>query len=77
VRLPRDLSGCELATLLRRHFGYEVVRQTGSHLRLVLPAALGEDESAALTEDRSAALGVDALRRRLGDGLPAGATMTH
>ena len=43
----------------------------------MLPAALGEDESAALTEDRSAALGVDALRRRLGDGLPAGATMTH
>jgi len=44
---------------------------------VLLPAALGEDESAALTEDRSAALGVDALRRRLGDGLPAGATMTH
>jgi len=34
VRLPRDLTGQELATLLRRHFDYEVVRQTGSHLRL-------------------------------------------
>jgi predicted RNA binding protein YcfA (HicA-like mRNA interferase family) len=31
--LPRDLSGAELAQLLRR-YGYEVSRQTGSHLRL-------------------------------------------
>ena len=34
MRLPRDLSGRELAALLRRHYGYEVVRQSGSHLRL-------------------------------------------
>ena len=34
MRLPRGLSGRELATLLRRHFDYEVVRQTVSHLRL-------------------------------------------
>jgi predicted RNA binding protein YcfA (HicA-like mRNA interferase family) len=33
LRLPRDLSGHELAKLLRR-YGYEVVRQTGSHIRL-------------------------------------------
>lgn len=33
MSLPRDLSGTELASLLRRH-GYEVTRQTGSHLRL-------------------------------------------
>jgi predicted RNA binding protein YcfA (HicA-like mRNA interferase family) len=33
VRLPRDLSGKELATLLGR-YGYEVTRQTGSHMRL-------------------------------------------
>ena len=33
MRLPRDLSGGELARLLRR-YGYEVSRQTGSHLRL-------------------------------------------
>lgn len=32
-RLPRDLSGAELARLLSR-FGYESTRQTGSHLRL-------------------------------------------
>lgn len=33
MRLPRDLGGEELAQLLGR-FGYEVVRQSGSHLRL-------------------------------------------
>jgi predicted RNA binding protein YcfA (HicA-like mRNA interferase family) len=33
LRLPRDLSGHELITLLRR-YGYEVTRQAGSHIRL-------------------------------------------
>ena len=33
MRLPRDLDGEELAVLLRR-YGYEVTRQTGSHMRL-------------------------------------------
>ncbi len=33
MRLPRDLGGEELAVLLRR-YGYEVTRQTGSHMRL-------------------------------------------
>jgi predicted RNA binding protein YcfA (HicA-like mRNA interferase family) len=33
VKLPRDLSGHELAKLLRFH-GYELTRQVGSHLRL-------------------------------------------
>jgi predicted RNA binding protein YcfA (HicA-like mRNA interferase family) len=33
LKLPRDLSGDELASLLRR-YGYETTRQTGSHLRL-------------------------------------------
>ncbi len=34
MKLPRDLGGEELARLLSR-YGYRVVRQTGSHLRLV------------------------------------------
>ena len=34
MKLPHDLSGREFAKLLRR-FGYEVVRQEGSHLRLL------------------------------------------
>jgi predicted RNA binding protein YcfA (HicA-like mRNA interferase family) len=33
MRLPRDLSGEELTVLLER-YGYEVTRQTGSHMRL-------------------------------------------
>jgi predicted RNA binding protein YcfA (HicA-like mRNA interferase family) len=33
VRLPRDLSGKELAALLGR-YGYEVTQQSGSHMRL-------------------------------------------
>ena len=32
MKLPRDLSGNKLAKLLRR-YGYEVTRQTGSHIR--------------------------------------------
>jgi predicted RNA binding protein YcfA (HicA-like mRNA interferase family) len=32
-KLPRDLSGKDLATLLNK-FGYTITRQTGSHLRL-------------------------------------------
>ena len=33
MRIPRDLSGTKLIRRLRR-FGYEVTRQTGSHIRL-------------------------------------------
>lgn len=34
MRLPRDVDGAHLARLLAKHYGYEVTRQTGSHLRL-------------------------------------------
>ena len=37
MKLPRDVSGDELAALLRGH-GYEATRQTGSHLRLTRAA---------------------------------------
>jgi predicted RNA binding protein YcfA (HicA-like mRNA interferase family) len=33
LKLPRDVSGEELVRALR-HFGYEVTRQTGSHIRV-------------------------------------------
>lgn len=33
MRLPRDVSGVDLARLLGR-LGYSITRQTGSHLRL-------------------------------------------
>jgi len=33
VKLPRDMSGDELTRILEK-YGYRVVRQTGSHIRL-------------------------------------------
>jgi predicted RNA binding protein YcfA (HicA-like mRNA interferase family) len=33
LRLPRDISGQQLAHLLEK-YGYHITRQTGSHLRL-------------------------------------------
>ena len=33
MKLPRDISGPELARLLKK-LGYQISRQTGSHLRL-------------------------------------------
>lgn len=33
MKLPRDVSGRELASLLKR-LGYTITRQTGSHIRL-------------------------------------------
>lgn len=38
MKLPRDLSGAALAKALRQ-YGYEITRQTGSHLRLTTSAA--------------------------------------
>lgn len=34
MRLPRNLSGDDLAGLLRRHYGYQFIRQRGSHMTL-------------------------------------------
>ena len=34
MKLPRDLSGQQLAKLLRRHYGYSLVRRKGSHMML-------------------------------------------
>ena len=34
MRTPRNLSGMELAVLLRRRYGYNLTRQRGSHMRL-------------------------------------------
>lgn len=42
MSLPRDLSGERLTILLRRRYGYSVVRQRGSHMRLVATGDSGE-----------------------------------
>jgi len=38
VKLPRDVGGLELARKLER-YGYQITRQTGSHLRLTTQEA--------------------------------------
>ena len=63
MRLPRDLSGDALATLLRRH-GYQPSRQTGSHLRLTSTSTGTEHH---ITIPRHAALKVGTLSAILGD----------
>ena len=55
MKLPRDLSGAELASLLRRH-GYEVTRQTGSHLRLT-STAKGDEHHVTIPAHRSLRVG--------------------
>ena len=47
MRLPRDVSGDDLAKALG-HLGYRVTRQTGSHLRLT--TLEGGEHREALTE---------------------------
>jgi predicted RNA binding protein YcfA (HicA-like mRNA interferase family) len=62
MRLPRDLSGDDLARALGR-FGYEVSRQAGSHLRLTTQRQ-GEHH---VTIPRHAALRLGTLAGVLGD----------
>ena len=42
MKLPRDLSGTEVARRLARHYGYRVTRSRGSHMTVTLAA--GDDE---------------------------------
>ena len=39
MKLPRDLSGNEVAKLLAHHYGYRVTRTKGSHMMLTLTVA--------------------------------------
>ena len=62
MRLPRDVSGDDLAKALA-YLGYRVTRQTGSHLRLTTLEG-GEHH---ITIPRHAALRVGTLAGILGD----------
>ena len=62
MRLPRGVSGLDLAKRLRR-YGYQVIRQTGSHMRLVSTLPTGEHH---VTIPAHAALRVGTLRAILG-----------
>ena len=41
MKVPRNVDAVELITLLKR-YGYSVIRQTGSHIRMSKKAAEGE-----------------------------------
>jgi predicted RNA binding protein YcfA (HicA-like mRNA interferase family) len=62
VKLPRDLSGPELARALET-FGYQVTRQTGSHMRLTT----NERGEHHVTVPAHSALRVGTLSGILGD----------
>lgn len=55
MKLPRDLSGHELAKMLRR-YGYEAVRQSGSHIQ-VKSNILGRDHTVTVPAHRALKLG--------------------
>ena len=63
MKLPRDLPGEQLASLLRR-YGYETTRQTGSHLRLTSTAKGSEHH---ITIPRHKELKVGTLNAVLSD----------
>ncbi|HWG38818.1 MAG TPA: type II toxin-antitoxin system HicA family toxin [Terriglobales bacterium] len=63
MRLPRDLSGRELAARLNR-YGYQISRQSGSHLRLTAELAEGQHH---LTIPAHAELRVGTLHAILGE----------
>jgi predicted RNA binding protein YcfA (HicA-like mRNA interferase family) len=55
VKLPRDLSGHDLAKILRR-YGYELVRQSGSHIQLK-SNILGTNHTVTVPAHKSLKLG--------------------
>ncbi len=62
MRMPRDVSGDQLAKLLAKS-GYEPTRQTGSHIRLTRQT----EETHHITIPRHAALNVGTLNNILKD----------
>ena len=56
MKLPRDVGGQELAALLGRH-GYDVTRQTGSHMRLT-STAKGFEHHITIPEHKPLKVGI-------------------
>ncbi|MXW53921.1 MAG: type II toxin-antitoxin system HicA family toxin [Gammaproteobacteria bacterium] len=42
MKIPRDLSGEKLASLLERHYGYQLKRSKGSHM--ILTSKIGSNQ---------------------------------
>ncbi len=56
MKLPRDVGGEQLAALLGR-YGYEVTRQTGSHMRLT-STAKGFEHHITIPEHKPLKVGI-------------------
>ena len=57
MRLPRDLSGERLASLLARHYGYSIIRTKGSHMNATLTGDGGTRHSVTVPRHRNLRLG--------------------
>ena len=61
MKLPRDLSGTEVARRLARHYGYRVTRTRGSHMTVTLTAE-GEQHQVTVPRHREVRIGtLDAI----------------
>ena len=61
MKLPRDLSGTEVARRLARHYGYRVTRSRGSHMTVTLTAG-GDQHQVTVPRHRDVWIGtLDAL----------------
>ena len=61
MKLPRDLSGAEVARRLARHYGYRVTRSRGSHMTVTLTAA-GDQHQVTVPQHRDVRIGtLDAI----------------
>ena len=61
MKLPRDLSGTEVARRLARHYGYRVTRSRGSHMTVTLTAR-GQEHQVTVPRHRDVRIGtLDAI----------------
>ena len=61
MKLPRDLSGTEIARRLTRHYGYRVTRSRGSHMTMTLTAG-GDEHQVTVPRHRDVRVGtLDAI----------------
>ncbi len=61
MKLPRDLSGAEVARRLVGHYGYRVTRSRGSHMT-VTPTAEGDQHQVTVPRHRDVRIGtLDAI----------------
>ena len=57
MKLPRDLSGEEVARRLARCYGYQVTRTKGSHMTTILETADGRRHSVTVPRHRDVRIG--------------------